>query len=101
MYTSLTSLSGNPNLAIRIIKNMSQSMNLWENYLDNKPDFESKEQFDSDVIAMNQRDLTFRAKCGTSCILLITVDGYDSKVTSHYNIQASRDLLELSDGNRI
>ena len=86
MYTSLTTRSGNPNLAIRMIKNMSQSMSQWEKYLDNDPDFESKEQFDSDVISLNQRDLNFRAKCGTSCILLITVDGYDSKITSHYNI---------------
>ncbi len=86
MYTSLTALSGNPNLAIRIIKNMSQSMYQWEQYLSRPPDFESKEQFDSDIIVMSHRDMIFRQKCGTSCILLITVDGYEAKVTSHYNI---------------
>ncbi len=43
MYASLNALSGNPNLAIRIIKNMSQAMSKWEQYLDNAPDFESKE----------------------------------------------------------
>ena len=43
MYASLTALSGNPNLEIRIVKNMTESMSQWESYLALKPDFESKE----------------------------------------------------------
>ena len=65
------------------------------------PDYMSKESFDSDVIALESSDLKFRDRCGTSCIILISVDGNSSTTNSHYYIQASRDLVELQEGLRV
>lgn len=70
--------------------------------MSSKPDFESKESFDADIIHLERSDRRFREKCGGSCIVLLSVDGNSTKVSeTHYSLQVTTDLLELSDGFRI
>jgi|LauGreDrversion4_2_1035121.scaffolds.fasta_scaffold99402_1 hypothetical protein len=87
VYVSLTPQTGNPNLELRIINDLSATMSSWEKIaLSTPPDYESKESFDSDVIALETQDPVYKTKCGHSCIVLISVDGESSTKSAHYYI---------------
>jgi hypothetical protein len=64
-------------------------------------DFESKESFDSDIIALETNNKAYKEKCGESCIILVTVDGNSSATTAHYNLQVTRDMIEVTEGLRL
>ena len=75
----------------------------WMDFIDSReqPDFESKDRLNSDVIWLNQDDPKFRDKCGSSCILVIRVDGLSTSVPAHYLLLVTRDILELIDNLKI
>lgn len=73
----------------------------WLDSLASTPDFVSRESMDADIIYLDPTDPKFKEGCGFSCILLIKVDGLSSNETSHYSIQVSRDLIELTDNIKI
>ena len=50
---------------------MSQSMYEWEASLSEVPDYESTEAIEADQIYLEPNNVSFKAKCGSSCILLI------------------------------
>lgn len=59
------------------------------------PDYVSKESFDSDIIALDIKDPKYIKKCGSSCIILMSVDGNSTTSSSHYSLQVTRDMIEL------
>jgi hypothetical protein len=86
LYASLMARNGNPNLSIYVIRNLSASMYEWQDEIDSRdlPDFESRERFEADVIWLDAKSTKFQQTCGSSCILVLLVDGLESSITSHY-----------------
>ncbi len=73
----------------------------WLDRLGEAPDFESHSKIDSDIIYLDPQDKKFKDKCGSSCILLLKVDGVGNEEVSHYTIQITRDIMELTENNRV
>jgi hypothetical protein len=65
------------------------------------PDYLSKESLDSDIISLDIKDTKYKEKCGSSCIILISVDGNSTTSSSHYSLQVTRDMVELQENLRV
>ena len=87
-------------MAVYVVRNMTQGKHEWD--LDRQPDFEARTHLMGDFVWVNANDPKFMRLCGSSCILVLQVNGTASSSGQvNFHLMATRDIQELLDGVRI
>lgn len=97
IYATLVPKTGNPDLQISIIKDLTKTMNEWQKYTDS-PLYTSSDAFGADLIYLNPNTTKFSDACGASCIILLAVSN-SAASDSHYTLTVTRDIQELAENH--